>query len=446
MFSGLFSKSYREVGNNGLGAVSETAQLRPAPPRNTENLLETYNTNPWIYAACTRVGQEVGSTPWRLFDIAGMKVHAEDKDLAFKALLKTSKPSNTRFEKAVRGRMDDERLVEIEQDPFLDLLEQPNPVMDGVFFFWLTQLYLDLTGNCFWVIERDEKRGIKELYPIPPHWILKVPTPKEPTYEVRFRLWQGKIPESEIIWMKNPNPVQPFEFGTGTVSALAQEVDTDEGAATFMAQRFENSAMPELLIGVEGAREEQLKAAKRNWIREHMGARKAFMTHWHSGRLQVERLTPNFQELQLVELRKFERNTIIQVFGVPPEILGILENSNRSTIDAADFLFTKRVIRPRLDRIWATLQKEVLPQFVGGHRRLVLYDSPVPEDKEHIVKVMSTAPKAFKVNEWRAAANLPPLPGSEGEELYDPSSGMAEQNAFGRDEGGRPSESDDSED
>src|SRR5262249_32651471 len=34
--------------------------------------------------------------------------------------------------------------------------------------------------------------------------------------------------------------------------------------------------------------------------------------------------------LQMVQLRQFERDMVVQVFGIPPEILGILANSNRA--------------------------------------------------------------------------------------------------------------------
>jgi hypothetical protein len=37
----------------------------------------------------------------------------------------------------------------------------------------------------------------------------------------------------------------------------------------------------------------------------------------------------------------------MQVYGIPPEKLGIVENSNRSTIDSADYLFAKSILVPQ---------------------------------------------------------------------------------------------------
>ena len=46
-------------------------------------------------------------------------------------------------------------------------------------------------------------------------------------------------------------------------------------------------------------------------------------------------------ELDFVESRKFLRDSANQHFHIPPEIMGILENSNRSTIDSAFYLLNK---------------------------------------------------------------------------------------------------------
>ena len=40
----------------------------------------------------------------------------------------------------------------------------------------------------------------------------------------------------------------------------------------------------------------------------------------------------------IIALRKFLRNEIREACGVPPEIMGQIENSNRATIEAAAFM------------------------------------------------------------------------------------------------------------
>ena len=53
--------------------------------------------------------------------------------------------------------------------------------------------------------------------------------------------------------------------------------------------------------------------------------------------------------MTFTELRSFERDAIIQTFNVPPELVGVIENSNRATIEAALTIMAIQVIVPRLE-------------------------------------------------------------------------------------------------
>ncbi|KKL82562.1 hypothetical protein LCGC14_1983500, partial [marine sediment metagenome] len=107
-----------------------------------------------------------------------------------------------------------------------------------------------------------------------------------------------------------------------------------------------------------------------------------------------------------------QRDTIIQVYGVPPEILGILESSNRATIEAAEFLFAKFVIMPRLEFLRAVLQQLLVPEF--DDRLILDFESPVTEDKRHELQVMKASTWAYTANELRKRAGEPSL-GDEGD-------------------------------
>ena len=114
-----------------------------------------------------------------------------------------------------------------------------------------------------------------------------------------------------------------------------------------------------------------------------------------------------------MELRKHERDTIGQVFGMPPEILGIIENSNRSTIDAARFIFALGIEFPRCQFLRSELQHQLVPKFDGGDFCLEV-EVPIPEDEQHRLDVMRAQPGAFSMNEWRGEAGYDAVPEFEG--------------------------------
>lgn len=283
----------------------------------------------------------------------------------------------------------------------------------------LVQTYLDLAGEAFIIIERDNSGRPIELWPISPTWVKSTPTKDSPVFEISENSFRNEIPEDDMIWMRHLDPCQPYGRGSGIGKSLGDEIDTDEYASKHTKAWFYNRAVPDVLIGVKGASGEQLKRAKQQWEDNHRGPQRAHSSHWHSGELDAVMLSQTFSDQQLVELREFERNTIIQVYGVPPEILGIVENSNRATIESADFIFSKYVTYPRLKFL-----KDELNSKLGAEDGVVFFcDNPVPADKQHILEVAKEAPYAFTVNEWRSMADHPPLPDEEGNKYFIPDAG-----------------------
>ena len=91
--------------------------------------------------------------------------------------------------------------------------------------------------------------------------------------------------------------------------------------------------------------------------------------------------SPRYVALErAAQLRDQMRDILLHVPGVPPEIFGILESSNRSTIDAAKYLFDSLLIVPRLEFLRTIMQERLIPEF---DEKLILdYVSPVEKDRE----------------------------------------------------------------
>ncbi|HEY7680404.1 MAG TPA: hypothetical protein VIC04_07770, partial [Terriglobia bacterium] len=112
------------------------------------------------------------------------------------------------------------------------------------------------------------------------------------------------------------------------------------------------------------------------------------------------------------------RDTVMQVEGLPPELQGVIENSNRATIDSADYLFARWTLVPRLEFLRATIQERLVPDY---DERLILdYESPVAEDKEFHLKVAQAAPWSTMIDEWRAMRGEEPMPNDQGKVFMVP--------------------------
>ena len=394
-----------------------------APPnRGTQAQLAGYTSFPWVRAVASRIGYAVSATPWRLYANKaqpknGVATRAKlRKDIAYAPTQKARK--------ALLGQVADAgELTEITDHPMLDLLHNGNILHSGMELRKIAQIHRDLVGEAFWLKERGAFKQITALYPIPAPWIIATPTPTQQTYRVSFKGWQGYIPASELLWFKDSDPAMPYWRGSGTAQALADELETDEYTAKYLKQFFYNSGRPDVIISPKGDLQSfgqgEVDRLDQAWTEQHGGFWRAFKPMFSSRPLEVTAFPHNFQHLQMQDLRKNTRDICLQVWGVPPEILGILENSNRATIDAADYLFSKWVVKPRLEAWRLDYQRLLVPEF---DERLILdFEDPVQEDTAFRAEIMKTMPWAFEADEIRETAGLTPLDADLGKFHMEPS-------------------------
>ena len=298
-------------------------------------------------------------------------------------------------------------LVEIEQHPLLDLLHHGNEVMLGEDILQTTQIHMDLVGESFWILEQDGLGTPSAFWPLPPDWIREFPTKERPTYRIRLSAREIEVPISEIVSFLDLDPANPYSRGTGIAKSLGDELEIDEYAAKHLKNFFFNRARPDLIISGDGISREDTLRMEEKWLDKHKGFWQSFKPSFLSRKVDVKELGQSFEHMQMIDLRKHERDTVIQVYGAPPEKFGILAQSNRSTIEAADFFWAKDIVLPRQERIRNTLQKRVVPKF---DERLILdFETPIVQDKEFRLKAMSRATWAHSIDEWRKLADEAPL-------------------------------------
>lgn len=400
---GLFSDDSARQAHGMLGRIYAGGRGEP-PKRGTKELLRAYSEMPWLRAVTYRVSHSVAAAPWRIYGVRkrGGKFMRDFRIQRGDVRVRT---------KLLAERKAAGELVEIEEHPMLELLYSPNPFLTGMSTRQLTQVYLDIVGESFWIKDRNGAGVPNAVWPLPPHWVMSTPTPQRRFFEVNHGSWHGDIPDTEILWMAYPNPENPYGRGSGTARALADELETDEYAAKHTKQWFFNRAVPELFISPKSATDElgapEALRLERKFLQKHQGMMRAYLPHVSTLPLDVKELSQSFKNMELVELRRHERDTIIQVYGVPPEMLGIIENSNRATIDAADYLMARHVLVPRLE-----FQREILQERLAAEyddRLIVEYDSPVTEDKAHHLEVAKAAPWVPELNDWRKMMGMEPL-------------------------------------
>jgi len=399
------------------GEFSSTFQLYSGgqpPTRGDSEILKAYKKMPWLRAAANKISRSIASNAWKLYVIrdnnTGKAISRKD--------IKRMDINGRR--KELKELQQNDNLEEITDHVFLDLITSMNPLMIGLVGRQLIQIWLDLVGEAYLLVERNKLGLPGELWPLPPTAIKEIATINKPYYRISLGSWNDTIPAEDIIMFKDPDPSNPYGRGSGLAQSMGMgdELDTDEYAAKHTKSWFYNRARPDILVTSPELSPKDTVRLEEDWQRKHQGFYRAYKAHFLNKDVKVHELNQTFENMQLVELRQFERNIIIEVFGIPPEILGIIESSNRATIDAADTLYGKHVLVPRLELLREVFQVRLVDQF--DNRLLLDYESPVPEDREYKKEVMNNTSWAFMIDEHREAAGKDPLPDGQGQKFMVP--------------------------
>jgi HK97 family phage portal protein len=310
-----FWDRFRSKAAPPLGLATMSA-MQEAPSRAAMRMIETSDENPWLSAVTSKIAMAVGSAEWYT-----ARKGREDK------------PSDT---------------------PAMRAFGSPNPWMSGAQCWGMAQSHLDLAGEAFVYVERSRTGKPVYFWPLLPDWVHSVPSPMgggdfEVHADTGGLVIPRQVPADDMLWMRRPSAANPYGRGPGMAHSLADELDTDEQIARYTRAFFFNDARPGGIVSLEGAGADAARVFKHQLNAAHRGVDNSHQIMVTGSKIDFKAIESAIKDLRSTELRQFERDTVIQRFGIPPELLGVLTSSNRATIEAAAYLFARWVVVPRLD-------------------------------------------------------------------------------------------------
>ena len=376
-------------------------------PRSDLSTLNGYRQT-WPFRAATdRMASGVAMSGWSLVgirDARGALIRNHDIQFAPPAL-----------RQKMLDALPPEQIQAVSTHPLLSMLRSGNPWIVGISLMEMTQIYIDLTGKAFWLLERKQVGNLSIPYrawPLPPHWIQQLPTPGTPYYEVHFPNSLQRIAETDVLRFHRPDVLNPYMQGNGLGSSLGDVDNFMRFASEFLSSHFYNRAIPPFIGMIQGIGEEGLKKLQARFFEEQQGQFKGGKPFFINREMKVSELSQRFDSMQLVELLHYGRDSFQQTYAIPPELLGILTNANRSTVAVANYVHSRWNLVPRLEFIRATFQERLVPLY--DPRLIITYASPVEEDSDFYKSVMDMHEWAFSEDELRAMAGKGPEAGGAG--------------------------------
>jgi len=336
--------------------------------------------------------------------------------------------------KSASGRTEDR--TEVTRHLSLKIWNKPNQFYTRQEFVQTFQQHRDLTGEAWWLVGRDRRAPFPmELWPVRPD---RMDVVRHPTEFLTGYVYTGpegeRVPlnRDEVIQLRRPNPLDPYR-GMGPVQSILADLDSVRYSAEWNRNFFRNSAEPGGIIEVpESLGDDEFYQLRERWNEQHRGVAQAHRVAILEHGKWVDRKFSQ-RDMQFAELRGVSEAVLMKAFRFPVPMLGISEDVNRANADAAEVVFARRLIKPRLEAIKQALNNDFLPLF-GSTGQGVEFDfcDPVPEDLELSAKLLtarSDAAKALRDAGWNpddilSAVGLPEM-------TYDSPQVPAQTGAFG---------------
>ena len=298
-------------------------------------------------------------------------------------------------------------------EPTPRLLERPNPLETRIETISAMVAALLLHGNYVAILGEPGPTGYPEsIYPVAPErvTIMKIDGRKI------FRIDETDYSADQIFHIKGfslPGDVA----GIGIIAAQRQGIGAAVAVMEYAARYFNGGAMPSYIIKSSNPdlEENEAELLKIKWM-EHYGGKSRIPAVLNAS-TDIEPLTANANDSQLVEARNQAVSDSANIVGVPGNMVGAPNTSRTySNVEAQGLEYLRTSIAPLTTRIEASFT-DYLPR---GQVAKFNYDSLLRADTYTRYQAHKLALDAgfLTVDEIRELEDLPPFGTSTEIETY----------------------------
>jgi phage portal protein BeeE len=215
----ILAKAHRSTSVAAVNAVTGTSMPKLAfnkktlpPAHDTRTLLKLYESNPWVNSIVGRVSGACSRQGWYIQD-------------------------------------GDER---IDDHPLIAFMNSGSQYLTGEQSRKVTFSHMDLAGEAFWLIGRDEMGYPASFFPVPPQWVLDVAHVADgPDAVYRINPEMGTpivVPASDVLWFKEVKPLDPTGRGASIIRSMNKELAIDDSVRDYLYNFIKNDARPGILV------------------------------------------------------------------------------------------------------------------------------------------------------------------------------------------------------
>jgi HK97 family phage portal protein len=217
-------------------------------------------------------------------------------------------------------------------------------------FEWreMMQAALDLRGNAYSRITRDNRNRPIELIPLQNDWVTPMMAPDgTPFYEVRMygRGEKERLSATDILHLRDRS--DDGFVGKSCIARARDVVGLDLAASTHAAKLYANGAAPGgVITGVGKVGKDGRTLIKKEWDDDLRGVEKNGSVAVLAEGMKYEPVGMTNVDAEFVNNRKLSRSEIAAIFRVPAHKIGIMDNATFSNIEHQSLEYVTDTLMP----------------------------------------------------------------------------------------------------
>ena len=342
----------------------------------------------WVYTSVEKISRTIASMPPKLYRYEKEGSGKSLRPYNVKAMLYGNSALGSNAPNVyMKLKESGIKRIEVEEHPFLDLVNRPNDEMVRYNFWRLLSIHLELNGSVGIYKAKPYLGRPTQLYILPTTWSGQFkPIPcKDGTrvidgYKLIDQDLQTEFTNEEIIWPHYTSLRNPYE-GMSALKAQLSAFNLDQYLNQQTIGFYKNGAMFSNVFSTEKDLTQTQYNAIAEQLQNYQGAKNAGQKFLlHSGMKMEQPLQASPSDAMIVEIEKMARDKMLSAMDLSAGKIGLTDHQNRSNLETVDMGFFNEAIRPR-----CMLITEYFDQFLVHQYDKMLdfeFDYPHFEDRK----------------------------------------------------------------
>jgi HK97 family phage portal protein len=354
-----------------------------------KDMMRPYAQHPWVYACVSAIARAAASVP--------LKLHRTGRD----------------------GHTET-----VTEDAVLDLLSRPNPLMSQRKFMRCMATNQQLYGESFLILLKEghpvemKTRGMSSPHALVEEpdefWVVRgdivdMQTDKETGVPRQYRIpvsgGYRHYPAHAVVQIADINPYSPLR-GMGPAQAAHRTATLDFNAQRFDEALLANGGSPGGVLTTDGPlTDSDMRSIRQSWRETYNRAEGHKQTAVLPKGTTYKEIGMTPVDMEHQDLREWNRDTIMSVFGVTRPIIGLTEGLNYASARHAFRVFWEVTVIPYLDFLVDELNTKLVARIAGVDKSMRLgYDisgvSALREDADskvdRMLKIYEQGHRSFR--------------------------------------------------